>query len=119
MGFGDVGAPRGDMDLDTAGSLGNAPDSLTATVGKGSVSLSWQPPHVGGVNYYTVYRVTGAVITPATIGTLTTVASSTAPTTTAVDATVKNNTTYTYFVVAKFFDSTQSGMSNRVTVLVK
>jgi hypothetical protein len=119
VGFGDVGAPRGDMDLDTATSLGNAPDTLAATLGKASVTLTWQPPHVGAVNYYNVYRVTGTSVTPATIGTLVTVASPTAPTTTAVDTTVKNNNTYTYFVAARFFDGTQSGISNLVTVLVK
>jgi hypothetical protein len=122
LGFGDVGAPRGELDLDTARALGNAPNTLTATVGRRQVTLRWKPPHVGTVLSYEVYRVTGGSVTPANfaarvaIGTPWPLAGTTL---TAVDETVKNRATYTYFVVANIDDGTRSGVSNFVTKTIR
>ena len=120
LGFGDLGAPRGDLDFETAKSIGNAPNALTATLGKAtlgkkSVVLNWQPPHVGSVTQYMVYRATGT-IPPANPVYINTVAP---PATTFTDWTVKNNTTYSYLVTATFEAATKSGPSNIVEILVK
>ena len=122
LGFGDVGAPRGELDLDTARALGNAPNTLTGTVGRRQVTLRWKPPHVGTVLTYEVYRVIGSSVTPANfaarvaIGTPWPLAGTTL---TVVDSTVRNNQTYTYFVVANIDDGTRSGVSNFVTKTVR
>ncbi len=127
LGFGDVGVGRGDMDLDTAASLGNAPDGLTATLGKGFVTLRWNPPHVGTATNYQVYRVIGTAVTLANFPTRVLVG--TTQTTSLIDSTVKNNVTYTYFVTASLAPipqsdgsagtASQSGPSNFATILVK
>jgi hypothetical protein len=123
VGFGDVGAPPGELDLDTAAGL-NAPNSLTATVLSNRIRLNWTAPHVGSVLSYTVYKVVGAAITPTTdittVGSL--VPTTAGNVTTVEDRDVKNNVTYTYFVVAELTapltqgGSTLTGPSNFVTV---
>ena len=117
VGFADVGAPLGDLDMETATALGNAPHSLKAVVGKQTITLDWKAPHVGAPFNYELYRVIGTAVTPATLGSrvLLGPVPATGPTT-FVDATVKNNTTYTYFVIANLSDATQTGTSNMVTV---
>ena len=114
VGFGDVGSP-GDLDLDTAADL-NAPNALTATAVQKAIRLNWTAPHLGNVQGYNVFRVTGAAITGSSVivqlGT-------TVPTTTATtfdDLTVKNNVTYTYFVVAQLTNGKLTGPSNFVTI---
>ena len=55
----------GDLNLETAGSLGNAPTGLAATaLKKGGILLQWSAPHVGTALSYDVYRVIGTSITP-------------------------------------------------------
>ena len=55
----------GDLNLETAGALGNAPTGLAATaLKKGGILLQWSAPHVGTVVSYDVYRVIGTSITP-------------------------------------------------------
>lgn len=144
LGYGELGVPAdvddplsagGDLDLDTAGSLANAPSALTAVAlkGKGGIQLAWQAPAVGSVVRYEVYRVTGASVTETNIAARVLVASlsgsgSSPPATATTDTTgsLKNNTTYTYFVTAKLVlltdcgstpcPTTQSGVSNFATV---
>src|SRR5262249_39576971 len=72
LGYGDLGAPRdeplgpGDLNLDTAGSLGNAPNTLTAIALKGNngIQLSWLPPNVAVPIASRVTRVEGASVPP-------------------------------------------------------
>jgi hypothetical protein len=127
-GFWDAGveadATIGELDLETAEALGNAPNALAATIlDNKSVRLTWQPPHVGSdsVHFYEVYRVVGNTLTPANFQTRVLVGGAPvfAPTTTLVDSTVKKNTTYTYFVLAQFQDGRRSGISNLATLLFK
>ena len=135
LGFGDLGVPAdeplgpGDLDLDTAGSLGNAPNALTATVlkGKGGVLLAWAPPNLGTPTAYQVYRVEGASVTPTNIAARVLVANVAGNITTVTDtsSTLKHGRQYTYFVVATLISpvgcqsncsTQQSGVSNFVTI---
>jgi hypothetical protein len=105
-GQGDNGAPVGDVDLDIARSQGNAPIQLPLALGKNSIIVKWTAPHVDSkmvINYF-VYRVTGSAVTPATLPTKVLVMSNpvSGSTFTLTDTTVKNNTTYTYWVQAQF-----------------
>jgi hypothetical protein len=134
LGKGDLGvppsddAPLGDLDLDTARHVGNAPNLLVPVVGKQSITLSWTPPHVDGnaVSYYAVYRVIGTTVTPANFAarvlvTGAVLTGSPVPTT-VVDTDVKNNVTYTYFVQAQITLPSEvvlTGVSNFQTVLKK
>ncbi len=115
LGFADVGAPPGEIDLETATSLGNSPSGLKATVTSKTITLDWKAPPVASVNFYNLYRVIGTGITASNFGARVLVGTALAPSTTIVDTTTKNNVVYTYFVVATFFDATQSGISNLVT----
>jgi hypothetical protein len=119
LGFGDVGVARGELDLDTARALGNAPNTLTGTVARRQVTLRWKPPHVGTVLTYEVYRVTGGRVTPANLIARVAIGPLPGTTLTVVDSTVRNNATYTYFVVANIDDGTRSGASNHVTKTVR
>jgi hypothetical protein len=135
LGFGDLGVPLdaplgpGDLDLDTASSLGNAPNALTATVlkGKGGVLLAWAPPNLGTPTAYQVYRVDGASVTPANIAARLLVANVAGNVTTVTDtsSTLKNGRQFTYFVVATLISpvgcqsncsTQQSSVSNFVTI---
>jgi hypothetical protein len=133
LGKGDLGSPdspAGDLDLDTARHIGNAPALMAPTVQKQSISLFWTPPHVDrpAILRYDIFRVIGTSVTPANLSTLplASVLPTAAPTQTYVDFAVKNNTTYTYFVRA-VFDGPQigktgevnSGISNFQTILKK
>jgi hypothetical protein len=140
LGFGDLGVPAdeplgpGDLNLDTAGSLGNAPSALAAVVlpGKGGVQLSWLAPHVGTTLGYQIYRVEGATITPTSFAARVLVASIPGTQTGVVDTSrLKKNASYTYFVVATLapppactptpgyncVDNQQSGVSNYATII--
>ncbi|RPH70251.1 MAG: hypothetical protein EHM78_12135 [Myxococcaceae bacterium] len=140
LGFGDLGVPAdealgpGDLNLDTAGSLGNAPNTFAATVLKhnGGIQLAWFPPHVGLPLAYQVYRVEGASVTPVNFAARAPVANvaGTVTTITDISQALKNNRTYTYFVVATLppppectptpayncVDNQQSSVSNFATV---
>jgi hypothetical protein len=133
LGKGDLGSPDsppGDLDLDTARHIGNAPALMAPTVQKQSISLFWTPPHVDrpAILQYDIFRVIGTAVTPANLSTLplASVPPTAAAIQTYVDFTVKNNTTYTYFVRA-VFDGPQigktgnvnSGISNFQTVVKK
>jgi hypothetical protein len=140
LGFGDLGVPAdealgpGDLNLDTAGSLGNAPNTLTAVSLKknGGIQLAWLPPHVGAAIAYQVYRVEGASVTPTNFAARALVANvaGTVTTITDISQALKPNRTYTYFVVATLppppdctptpayncVDNQQSSVSNFATV---
>jgi hypothetical protein len=112
-------APAGDLDLDTARHVGNAPTLLVPVVGKQTITLNWTAPHVDAVNVasYSVYRVTGSTVTPTNFAARVWVTGGPVPGTTAVDTNVKNNTTYTYFVLADFNTGARSGVSNFQTAI--
>jgi hypothetical protein len=135
LGFGDLGVPAdeplgpGDLNLDTAGSLGNAPNALSATVlkGKGGVQLAWAPPNLGTPTAYQVYRVEGASVTPTSFAARALVANVAGSLTTVTDTSsaLKHNRSYTYFVVATLVSpvgcqgncsTQQSSVSNFATV---
>jgi hypothetical protein len=136
LGYGDLGAPGpedngsqgpGDLNLDTAAAVGSAPSALTATVLKKSgIALAWQGPNVGTPIAYQVYRVQGSSVTPATFAQRVLIANVTGTTTSVTDnLNLKNNVTYTYFVVATVAPpagcapncgNQQSGVSNFATV---
>jgi hypothetical protein len=127
-----------EMDVVTATASGNAPSGLKATGGDKIVTLTLQPPNVGNITQivYKVYRATDAITSsnlPTQIGTTSGTSScgiAPAPIFPApcfVDTTAKNNTTYTYLVVAVFDQppttgppfndpaDQQSGPSNQAT----
>jgi hypothetical protein len=122
-GKGDTGsaaAPAGDLEFDTARAIGNAPTALTARNTTKSVTLTWGRPNAGTPLNYEVYRVLGTGVTPANFAARVLVGMPTSSP--FVDRTVKNNTTYTYLVIAVFDDvvpAQRSGPSNFVTILVK
>jgi len=141
LGYGDLGPPTdeplgpGDLNLDTAGSLGNAPNFLTAVALKGKVGgvqLAWSAPNVGVPIAYQVYRVEGASVTPTNFAARALVANvaGTVTTITDISQVLKNNRTFTYFVVATLppppdctptpayncVDNQQSSVSNFATV---
>jgi hypothetical protein len=140
LGFGDLGVPAdealgpGDLNLDTAGSLGSAPNTLTAVSLKknGGIQLTWFPPNVGVPIAYQVYRVEGASVTPTNFAARALVANVAGTVTTITDTSqvLKPNRTYTYFVVATLppppdctptpayncVDNQQSSVSNFATV---
>ena len=103
-----------ELDYETA-TTGSAPNSLTATVDRQSITLNWSAPTVSGAVKYSIYRATGLVTStnlPALIGTVV----GTPPATTFIDTNVKNNVKYTYLVVMTDANAIQSGPSNQVTV---
>src|SRR5262249_4840821 len=110
LGYGDLGVPAdeplgpGDLNLDTAGAIGNTPNSLTATALKanGGVQLSWQAPNVGTPISYQVYRVTGTSVTPSNFPLRALVANVPGGVVSVTDTSglLKHNNSYTYFVVA-------------------
>jgi len=118
VGFGDVGAPPGELDLDAANGL-NGPTSLTATALSNRIQLRWGAPPIGTAESYTVYRVVGTTITATsditTVGPLT--PTTTGDVRTVDDRDVRNNVTYTYFVVARLTaGGILTGPSNFVTI---
>jgi hypothetical protein len=128
VGFGDVGveldengnpisgSAAGEVDLETAAALGNAPNNLVTSVpGSSGIRLSWAPPHVGAVLTYEVYRVTGATVTPQNFLQRVAIQSPTTATT-VVDSTTQSKVTYTYFVIANLEDGSRTSVSNFATV---
>jgi hypothetical protein len=132
-----------EQDEDTATSTQTAPTGLTCTIsqknvpgcvlvsgsylesGK-SVPLTWTAPGFGQIRSYTVWRAVGAFTTRAQVlqnyskfTKLQTVTGGVPANTFYVDGTVKNNTTYTYFVVAVNKQGVQSGASAPVVVTMK
>jgi hypothetical protein len=134
LGYGDLGIPAedisdplaasGDLSLEDVGAP--APSSLTATKlsGKGGIRLDWLAPAVGTASFYQVYRVVGTTVTPANFAQRVPLANVPGTITSVTDATkLKNNTAYTYFVVATLTGlpecgaTCQSGVSNFATVV--
>jgi hypothetical protein len=110
-----------------ANSTADSPTGLRAGLSGHAVALNWTAPAFGQVREYDIWRATGsftlqcATANPPTcafsdIKMLTT---PTPPSTTFTDTTVKNNTTYTYFVTDKNKQHVESGPSNTVTIFVK
>ena len=139
LGFGDLGVPAdeplgpGDVNLDTAGSLANAPNALVATVlKKGGVQLSWAAPNVGAPLAYQIYRVEGAAVNPTNFAARALVANVAGSIVSITDTSsaLKHNRQYTYFVVATLppppactptpayncVDNQQSSVSNFATI---
>jgi hypothetical protein len=117
-GYWDTGAekdsanvPLGELDLDTAASIGNAPNAVTAQVPPKAKDplVSWLPPHVKAdkVNHYEVFRVEGTsasmTITPSNFQNRVTINNSVPASQLSVtDTTAKNNVWYIYIVLAEF-----------------
>ena len=117
-GYWDTGAekdsanvPLGELDLDTAASIGNAPNAVTAQVPPRARDplVSWLPPHVKSdkINHYEVFRVEGTsasmTITPANFQNRVTINNSVPASQLSVtDTTAKNNVWYIYIVMAEF-----------------
>jgi hypothetical protein len=90
-----------------------------------SVLLNWTAPEFGQIRTYTVWRAVGSFNTIASIyanGALFRVVGTVTgkpPKPTFPDMTVKNNTTYTYFVVETNAKGVQSAASVPVMITVK
>lgn len=141
LGSGNSGDLGGDLEFDTAVTVGNAPNSVSATVvGSGptiSIDLKWKRPTVGKVIQYQVWRAAcpnqTTITAPCTLSPSVKpvdIAPTVAPGATCgpggaynfCDGTTKNNTVYLYFVTATIQDPgnlntpKQSGASNIVAI---
>ena len=112
-GLGDSGLGV-ELDYETA-STGNAPNSLSATAGKQSITLNWSAPNVSSAMKYGVYRAIG-IISATNLPVLLQYVGGEPPPTTFVDTNVKNNVQYSYLVVMADVSNNQSGPSNIVTI---
>jgi hypothetical protein len=116
-----------EQDLETACSTADPPTGLMATLGSKSVVLNWMQPDVCQVQHYDIWRATGYFPTLADVianrtkftDIKTLSRGSGAPPTTYTDKTVKNNTTYTYFVTDTNVQGATSGPSTPATIVVK
>jgi hypothetical protein len=133
LGYGDLGAPApdddrwlltagfgdGSVDLETATDLGTSPRNLQATAVRRTVELRWDPPAIGTATYQ-LFRIEGSVVTDANFATAVQIPiPSTAPTGPVIDANVRNNRTYTYWIVATVQTAEQGQLktrSNTVTI---
>jgi hypothetical protein len=136
LGYGDLGIPAaenagnplpayGDLSLEEVGAP--APSSLTATrlSGKGGIKLEWFAPPAGTASFYRLYRVVGTTVTPTNFAQRVQLAPDVPGGTTSFTDTarLKNNTAYTYFVVATLTGlpecgvNCKSGVSNFATVV--
>ena len=95
-----------EQDTDTANSTADAPTGLTAGMSSHSVLVKWTPPEFGQIRSYSVWRAVGSFKALADVfanrtkfTNIGTVKTPTPPATSFLDGSVKNNTTYTYFVV--------------------
>jgi hypothetical protein len=131
-----------EQDEDTATSTLSAASGLTCTISQRnvpacvpstgsflvsskSVPLTWSAPGFGQIRSYTVWRAVGSfptsqqvLLNSSKFSKIQTV-NGTPPATFTVDSNVKNNTTYTYFVVALNKQGAQSGASAPIVVTVK
>ena len=107
----DVDVPIGELQLDTAAAVGNAPGYITAEKsGNNDVLLKWIGPNVGAadVDFYEVYRLEGSTITTTNLAARVPIGGNIpAPATpnvvvSVLDTTSKNNVTYLYIVLAQF-----------------
>src|SRR5206468_3262198 len=130
QGQGDQGAPPNDVDLEIAASLGNAANSLTASITPNpkNIKVDWKAPHVRSdhVAQYEIWRVIDpnnvGVTTSPNGGTLATAngvpvgTTQNPPVLTFTDFSAKSNVWYTYFVVTVFDNGIRSGMSTTVRI---
>ena len=123
-----------EQDLDAASSTADPPSGLTCAncvVSSGSlvangksVTLTWTAPGFGQIRRYNVWRATGSFPTLqsvlANLNAFTNIGKvqGTPPATTFTDSSVKNKTTYTYFVTDANKQGAQSGPSTSVTLTV-
>jgi hypothetical protein len=103
-----------EADFETVTAYGHPAHSLKATWMGKNVKAEWKEPtakQVGGISVYLLYRVDGLEVTPDNFkkGQLIAQTSDTF----ATDTKVTVGKPYTYFVIVKFVDGTQSGMSNQ------
>lgn len=103
----DPSVPLGELELDTAGAVGNAPGSVTAAPsGNRNVLIRWSVPNVGAenVDFYEVYRLEGQAITATNLAARVPIGGPTVPagTTEVIDPDTKNNVWYIYIVLAQF-----------------
>jgi hypothetical protein len=116
-----------EQDTDTANSTADAPTVQKPVMSGHSVQLKWTAPEFGQIRSYNVYRAVGSFTTIAGVYAnraafinLTNPAITGQPPSPAfLDSTVKNNTTYTYFVVDTNKQGAQSFASAPVTITVK
>jgi hypothetical protein len=116
-GYWDTGAetdsalvPQGELDLETAAAIGNAPNAVTVAIPPGGKDpvVSWLPPHVKSdrVGSYEVYRVEGQTMTPTNFQNRVTINNLVpANQLSVVDTTAKNNVWYIYIVLAQFTET--------------
>ena len=121
-----VGGGGSEQDTDTANSTADAVSSLSAALSGHSVLLNWAAPEFGQIRTYSVWRAVGSFKTVASIyasraqfTSIATVTGGTPPKPTYLDGTVKNNTTYTYFIVDMNKQGAQSTASIPTTITVK
>jgi hypothetical protein len=119
-----------EQDSDMANSTADSPTGLRAGLSGHAVALNWTAPAFGQVREYDIWRATGSftlqcvTANPPTcafsdIKMLTPTPPTPSPSTIFTDTTVKNNTTYTYFVTDKNKQRVESGASNTATIYVK
>jgi hypothetical protein len=115
-----------EQDTDTANSTADAPGGLTAGMSGHLVLVNWTAPEFGQIRSYSVWRAVGSFKTPADVfakrnlfTNIATVKTPTPPATSFLDGSVKNNTTYTYFVIDVNKQGAQSAPSATVTITVK
>lgn len=116
----------GEVDFDLANSTVDPPANLTAVMGSRAVILNWKSPAFSQIRSYLIYRLVGIfdpnstdkTYNPLTNAKLIATLKGTPPVTTYTDSTVKNRTTYTYFVVAALGDGLQSPASKGAVIVV-
>jgi hypothetical protein len=88
--------------------------------------VNWTAPEFGQIRSYSVWRAVGSFKTLADVfakrnlfTNIATVKTPTPPATSFLDGSVKNNTTYTYFVIDMNKQGAQSAPSATVTITVK
>src|SRR5882724_7501847 len=122
-----VGGGGTEQDTDTANSTADAPNVAKPVMNGHNVVLNWAAPEFGQIRAYSIWRAVGSFTTIASISANRTMFTNiktlteteTPPPTTFTDMNVKNNTTYTYFVVDINKQGAQSAASAPVTITVK
>ena len=111
-----------EQDFDTANSSVDAASGLSAVQSGHNVALNWTKPAFGQIRTYFIYRLLGSfdpVTNPLSnavqVGK---VSSQGPPATSFADTTVKNKTTYTYFIISALAKGAQSAPSNLAQVSV-
>ncbi|HEV2465304.1 MAG TPA: hypothetical protein VGT04_15975 [Acidobacteriaceae bacterium] len=116
----------GEVDFDLANSTVDPPTQLSAIMGTRAVVLNWKSPAFSQIRSYLIYRLVGLfdpnssdkTYNPLTNAKLIATVKGTPPVTTYTDTTIKNKTTYTYFVVAALGNGLQSPASKGSSIYV-